>query len=213
MVASIGATSKPVSLIEAADALGTNRSAVQKARAIRTHAPELEADVKAGKLALDAAATTARKRGTRGKTARAYIDPPYMPLRVATPEETERPPAGASLEEVFAWRNRIGAKVPLFSMRAKELMEARLTTDEMITAIVRTANTCDAAKFRTAIDKMLAHEVDPDSTSGAQVDYAKDARSAMTRLRRDLETAIAKLLEFRGLIDEKPRAKLTLVPD
>jgi hypothetical protein len=130
--ASKEASNITISQAEARAALGISRPGLQDAKAIQDYAPELE-KVLAGKTSLRAAATQARKRSPRANSKQTKSKPPprprivvpYQKLEVATPEETLRPPPGSPFTEIAAWRDRIGSKVPLYSMNGKELLDAR----------------------------------------------------------------------------------------
>jgi hypothetical protein len=96
---------------EAANAFGTNRSAIRDARAIRTYAPELEAKVLADEMALSRAGREAYKRvsGKNKQSAKntkparpkkpVWVPPLKTPLRNPTRDEMGRPPLDIALEE------------------------------------------------------------------------------------------------------------------
>lgn len=208
--------------IEAATALNVSRAGPQDARAIRTYMPELEEPVKKGEMSIRSAADQARKKSPRasnggygpkkadrrhGKKERLpRIDPPMLYLEVATAAETGRPPDDAPLAEHLAWRDKIGAKVPLWSVTGKQLLEDRSVVQDCAMLILRIANFPHPSEdLFERLDRMLAHVPKRDSKSGDQFDFSGTARDTLRTLKRDLDNAIDKLTSYREALTERAR--------
>jgi len=198
-----------LSLGEAAEAFGVGIGGVRDARVINEDAePEVKAEVLNGKKAIRQIADALRKKRSKLKMKKKPEKPivlPYLKLEVATAEETERPPPGAPLADILAWRDKIGAKVPLYSMSAKQMMDAQHVVEDFAAGVRKLASqhTCDAEIFYTLVAQMLRHVVKRDSKSGDQIDFARAARAAQAAVEDNLETVIAKLEGFRPRLKNK----------
>jgi hypothetical protein len=206
-------------ITEAAAALNVSRAGAQDARAVRTYMPELEEAIKKGEMSIRSAAEQARKaspragnsygpkKAAKGKKERLpRIDPPMLYLEVATAAETGRPPDDAPLAEHLAWRERIGAKVPLWSVTGKQLLEDRSVVQDCAMLILRIANFPHPSEdVFERLDRMLAHVPKRDSKSGDQFDFAGAARDTLRTLKRDLDNAIDKLTSYREALTDRAR--------
>jgi len=207
------------SIAEVAAALDISVTSINDARAVRKYVPDLVEPVKAKQLALRRASEIGRQRVGKGRSTAAEdgslskeqrqrgrppaaprIDPPVMRLEVATAEETGRPPDDAPLADHLAWRDKIGAKVPLFSVTGKQLLEDRSVTEDCAVIVTRLVNFPETAEnLQQRIGRMLMHVPKPESKSGEQFDFAKSARAVLRTLKQ-IDAAIEKLTAYRDIL-------------
>jgi ParB-like chromosome segregation protein Spo0J len=142
-----------------------------------------------------AAGRTAKKTQKPAPPPRIIV--PYQKLETASDEETQKPPPGSPFEVIAAWRDKIGSKVPLFSMNGKELLEARTQVREFGLSLTKLVNphSLDADTFFTLVDRMLAHQPKHGTKSGEQFDFAASAREILEMLQDKID-AVIQMLEI-----------------
>lgn len=200
--------SKNISRVEAAKALNVGESGIDDARVIRRAGDaELIEQVKTGKLPIRATADKLRaakkpkaKKPVQPKLT--IVRPPPLSQLIPSNEEVGRPAEGSPLDEVFAWREKVGAKVPLYSTTGKELLNCHAVTEQSRTSILQLASErcCEADEFFERIDKMLNHVRKPESKAGEEIEFAKPARKILSGLEADIDKAIEKLLAYRAAL-------------
>jgi len=186
------------------------------AEAVRRHdraaqASWTAADVqREGRKVVNAYPSSQRGGGAAPKRARQEppkrIDIPYRRLEPLSNEELGYPGEGSSLAEYDAYFVKYG-RTPLHPKAIKEMLDGKALAAMLIMGINALTSARHPAPDRLfeSLDQLLTHVREPEATTGAQFDFAGEARKLLAML----ETALPKALALLTAIDVKLKARRT----